>query len=171
MSVAERRLHPSSTEWIWSELELQRQAGGLAAHPNLEAWRQGTLTAEDVRVLRTEQGRVDDADRGGPRAAWRPRRTARCGTSRRGSRQTPCAAQALPGLCSYGLRLPADRHDVADPRRRRLAVDDGRSTHSKPGSPTSSATRTPYALLHTTRAVFDTLDDERHVRTLAAVSG
>lgn len=56
-AVEERRL-PPRTEWVWAELELQRGACGLGAHPYVTGWREGRLTHDDLRVFAAEQERV-----------------------------------------------------------------------------------------------------------------
>jgi pyrroloquinoline quinone (PQQ) biosynthesis protein C len=58
MVDVEGRLHPASSEWLWSELAVLRERHALGDHPYVVAWRQAELTRTDLQLLATERDHV-----------------------------------------------------------------------------------------------------------------
>jgi pyrroloquinoline quinone (PQQ) biosynthesis protein C len=58
MADVEGRLHPASSEWLWSELAVLRERYALGDHPYVVAWRRAELARTDLQLLATERDHV-----------------------------------------------------------------------------------------------------------------
>src|SRR4051812_39849784 len=58
MADVEGRLHPASSEWLWSELAVLRERYALGNHPYVAAWRRAELARADRQLLATERDHV-----------------------------------------------------------------------------------------------------------------